>query len=137
MTSQLVDRYRVLETTVLRLGRVTVARLRATTVEVFRRTSLWVLEPARWQRRLGGWLARLGRVARPVAKAFRPLAFVLAGWDQWNRDAHRADVSSTERVLRTALQGGIRGGVSLGIAWVTVALAGASASQVWACSSRP
>ncbi|HVM00794.1 MAG TPA: hypothetical protein VM324_16005 [Egibacteraceae bacterium] len=124
VTTQLVDRYRALQATVARLGRVTVAYLRTATVEVFRRTTHWVLEPARWQRRLGGWLARLGRVARPLGNAFKPLAFVLAGWDQWNRDAHRADVSPTERVLRTGLQGGIRGVFALGITAATVAIAG-------------
>lgn len=71
-----------------------------------------------WLRRAAPWLKRLGQ-------AGDILTVPLAAWDQWEEDAKRTDLSSTERVLRAGLDGLVRGGVQVVIGIGTGAAAAA------------
>ncbi|MFN2556413.1 MAG: hypothetical protein ABR592_05985 [Nitriliruptorales bacterium] len=55
-----------------------------------------------WLRRAAPWLRRVGVVGDV-------LTFPLAGWEQWEQDASRSDLTSTERALRAGVDGSVRG----------------------------
>lgn len=69
------------------------------------------------------WLRRIGSATDWLGPAGDAVAGVFAGWEQWDEDEHRDDLTSTERVLRTGSDVAVRGGAQLAVGAATTAAA--------------
>ncbi len=83
------------------------------------------LRLTRWTNRVidVAWLRRAAPGLRRTGQVGDFLTFPLAFWEQWEQDAGRADLTSTERGLRAGVDATLRGGAQVAIGTGTGAAA--------------
>lgn len=68
------------------------------------------------------WLRRVGRASDWMGPAGDAVAGLFAGWEQWDEDELRDDLSSTERVARITGDAVVRGGTQFLVGFGTAAV---------------